>query len=111
MDGGDSFEPCRCIRGMGSRTAWWGVRLAARAWLLAAVCLAPRLLAAQPSRAAGAVAVSGTVYDSIARRVLPGVTVQYIAADSLSCRGFYALTDSAGRYRLTVVPAWRLIAG
>ncbi len=68
-------------------------------------------LAAQPARGAGAAIVTGIVFDSIARRVLQGVTVQYIAADSVGSRGFAARTDSSGRYRLSDVPAGRYLAG
>ena len=103
------MEHVRCSPGMRRRAPRCEVRLA---WLAAALGLTPQLLAAQPSRPGGATAVvSGTVYDSVARRVLPGVTVQYIAADSLASRGFSARTDSAGRYELSDVPAGRYLAG
>ena len=78
----------------------------------AALVLAPCVLAAQPSRTtASSAVVNGTVYDSIARRALPGVTVQFVAADSADSRGFAARTDSAGRYHLSDVPAGRYLAG
>ena len=87
-----------------------GVRTAGA---IAALALAPCVVTAQSSRAAAPATsvVSGTVYDSITRRFLPGVTVQYIAADSLGSRGFATRADSSGRYRISDVPAGRYLAG
>ena len=56
--------------------------------------------------------VSGAVYDSIARRRIPGVTVQLVNADAPGAsRPLVAVADSAGRYSIAGVPAGRYLAG
>lgn len=73
-----------------------------RSLYLAAIVglLASGLEAQRPPRA---YAVSGIVYDSVAGEPLVGAVVQIVFPDSV-VRSFSAITDSAGRYRLTGLP-------
>ena len=56
-------------------------------------------------------AVSGVVYDSIARRPLPGALVQVVALAGARHFSNSTLTDSLGRFRLSNVPAGRFMLG
>ena len=56
--------------------------------------------------------VTGEVYDSIARRRIPGVTVQLVSADSPgSGRPLSGVTDSTGRYSIAGVAPGRYLGG
>ena len=58
------------------------------------------------------ITVSGTVYDSIARRRISGATVQLVGADNpTKSRPFSAVSDSSGRFSIGGVPAGRYLAG
>ena len=54
--------------------------------------------------------VEGTVYDSIARAPLAGVTVHFASADDPSARSHSAITTDNGRYTIADVPAGRYLA-
>lgn len=59
-----------------------------------------------------AVAVRGTVYDSIARRPLAGATVQFSGAgDTVAGRTYSATSDSAGRFEMREVIPGAYVAG
>ena len=55
--------------------------------------------------------ISGTVYDSIARRPLPGALVQVVAVEGARHFSNSTITDSLGRYRLSSVPGGRFMLG
>ncbi|HEX6944200.1 MAG TPA: carboxypeptidase regulatory-like domain-containing protein [Gemmatimonadaceae bacterium] len=55
--------------------------------------------------------LSGTVYDSIARRPLPGALVQVVAVEGARHFSNSTITDSLGRYRLSNVPGGRFMLG
>ena len=84
----------------------------ARAWLVGiALALVAPTLVAQANPASVSV-VTGTVYDSLARRRIADVTVQLANADAPGAsRPFIALSDSLGRYSITNVPPGRYLAG
>lgn len=80
--------------------------------LTAACAIAPESLVAQATTPSNAVTVSGTVYDSIARRRISGATVQLVGADNpTESRPFSAVSDSSGRFSIVGVPAGRYLAG
>jgi len=56
-------------------------------------------------------AISGVVYDSIARRPLPGALVQVVAVEGARHFSNSTITDSLGRYRLSNVPGGRFMLG
>lgn len=69
------------------------------ALLAIAALTAPASMRAQSS-------VSGTVYDSTAKRPLAGAVVQLVTrADPAAGRSFAAMSDSSGSFRLAGVPA------
>ena len=63
-----------------------------------------------PGQSAGG-AISGVVYDSIARRPLPGALVQVVAVEGARHFSNSTITDSLGRYRLSNVPGGRFMLG
>ena len=78
--------------------------------MLSVMTVSPSV-SAQGTPPAGIV-VSGTVYDSIARQRIGGVTVQLVNADDPAAgRPFTAVADSSGRYTIRGVPAGRYLAG
>ena len=66
--------------------------------------------AAQQTTGSTAVA-SGVVYDSIARRTIPGATVEFVNANDPSMRPYTTVSDAAGRYRLSGLPFGSYLAG
>ena len=81
--------------------------------VLGLAALAPALLAqATGAPAAAGAVVSGTVYDSIARRRIAGVTVELVNASAPgTSRPLIGVSDSVGRYSIAGVPAGRYLAG
>src|SRR5688500_19028660 len=56
--------------------------------------------------------VYGTAYDSIARRPIQGLMIDFVnAEDVASSRVISAVTDSSGRYSIAAVPRGKYIAG
>src|SRR5688500_17459235 len=56
-------------------------------------------------------AISGVVYDSLARKPLPGALVQVVAVEGARHFSNSTITDSLGRYRLSNVPGGRFMLG
>lgn len=67
--------------------------------------------AARVSGQAAGGSISGVVYDSIARRPLPGALVQIVAVEGARHFSNSTITDSLGRYRLSNVPGGRFMMG
>ena len=83
--------------------------------LLVAVVLivsigATNIAAEAPARRGVAATVEGTVYDSIARSPLAGVTVLFANADNPAARTHSATTDGRGRYTLVDIAPGRYLA-
>ena len=97
------------FRGSGQR---WARAVARRvSYALGAVAFGAAAVSAQVAPPAGA-SVSGVVYDSIARRPIPRVTVQLVNADDPGGNGvFTGISNDAGRYSIEGVPAGRYLAG
>lgn len=73
------------------------------------VCAA---IAADARAQSGPVAVTGVVYDSIARAPLAGAVVQVALVDSVnSPRVYSAVTDARGLYRIDALPRGRFAIG
>src|SRR5215475_6513632 len=56
-------------------------------------------------------AISGRVYDSLAKAPLVGATVQLVSSKPGSVAPIQAITDSLGNYRLSDVPAGAYLLG
>lgn len=79
--------------------------------VLLLVSLLAAVGATDVSGQATAGAISGVVYDSIARRPLPGALVQVVAIEGARHFSNSTVTDSLGRYRLSNVPGGRFMLG
>jgi hypothetical protein len=79
-------------------------------WAIGALTLGATSALAQQPTVSTAVA-SGVVYDSIARRVMAGATVEFVNANNPSARPLTTVSDSAGRYTLREVPFGSYLAG
>ena len=65
--------------------------------------------AQQPTGPTGG--ASGVVYDSIARRVIAGATVEFVDANDPATRPFTTISDASGRYAFAGLPAGSYLAG
>ena len=85
--------------------------------VIVALGVGTRTVTAQPPTTAAAprrvpTTVSGTVYDSIARRVIPNVVVEFVNADDIAASQVrLATADSSGRYRISDLPPGKYLAG
>ena len=83
-----------------------------RLFCLLAIATVTGSVFAQASPGRPTATVSGTVYDSIARKPVAGVTVQFVSAeDSTGGRIFTSAADATGRFSFQALPAGRYVAG
>ena len=76
-----------------------------------AVAAQPPTIGAPPPRPT-ATTISGVVYDSIAHRPIPGVTVEFVSADNPATSQIHLATaDSSGRYSIRDIPVGSYIGG
>ena len=68
-------------------------------------------LLAQPATSQTTGAITGVVYDSMARKPLPGALVQVVAVEGARYFSNSTTSDSLGRYRLSNVPNGRFMLG
>ena len=83
-----------------------------------ALAIASRVVEAQPpvigtpAPRPTVTTVSGVVYDSIAHRPIPGVTIEFVSADNPATSEIHLATaDSSGRYSIRDIPVGSYIGG
>jgi hypothetical protein len=76
-----------------------------------AIAVTPAAILAQSTNQTVFHTVTGVAYDSIARRPLAGAVVEAVGIDDIHAHTFTAISDGAGRFRLTGLPDGRFAVG